>query len=341
MENQNNKTPIRRTVDSYIDDKNLNANPKLNIGSGRWTQTRRDKDTEKNISVTLFDIDNAVKKYFDETIIPRVDTGEGLIKVPLFYAGGEKAYSIQEHGYIRDAKGKMLLPAMAFKRTSISSGEIKFNKVASTQDLFVLFGVRYNNTNRYDRFSVVNNQKPAYQYVVTPPPEFVDVNYEFTIWTELSIQMNDLIEQVIWFGGNYFGDYNMFKFNADTDSINVENTNSTGEDRIIKATFSLKVNARLLPEHAGTQVSTQKVVSPVKISFGAETFLSIDDMLAAEQSGRMMDRHNSLGMNDRIDNRLFDGMEIDDSLNSSQPPTLGKSPGVYIGKDGENNISDS
>ena len=49
--------PIKRTRDSFIDDKNSQANPRIDLGQARHTQVRRDKDKVRSLGITLYDID--------------------------------------------------------------------------------------------------------------------------------------------------------------------------------------------------------------------------------------------------------------------------------------------
>ena len=52
MENSSRyrKPPLRRTRDSFIDDKNLQQQPRVDLGIDRGSQIRRDKDRNSNLA---------------------------------------------------------------------------------------------------------------------------------------------------------------------------------------------------------------------------------------------------------------------------------------------------
>ena len=51
----------------------------------------------------------------------------------------------------------------------------------------------WSKNNRYSRFNVLTGQKPQYENLVTGMPDFVDVNYDFILWTNFIEQMNPLV----------------------------------------------------------------------------------------------------------------------------------------------------
>ena len=58
--------PIRRTRDTFVDDINSQANPRIDLGKARDSQVRRDKDKVRGLGITLYDIDFAVKSFIDQ-----------------------------------------------------------------------------------------------------------------------------------------------------------------------------------------------------------------------------------------------------------------------------------
>ena len=96
---------------------------------------------------------------------------------------------------------------------------------------------------------------------------------------EYQHQLNYILENFVFFGGQSFGEKNFFKFSTNLDNLLMEESNITGQDRLVRANFDLLVHAYLIPKEAANQVTTKRVVSPNKILFGAETFSSIDDIL--------------------------------------------------------------
>ena len=74
----------------------------------RANDVRRDDDTLKELSIGLYDIDYAVKFYFEEVIRPEVEEFGNILKVPVMYGSPEKWKNVQADGYFRDKNGKIL-----------------------------------------------------------------------------------------------------------------------------------------------------------------------------------------------------------------------------------------
>ena len=61
----------------------------------RENDVRRDNDTLDELSVGLYDIDYAIKYYFEEVIRAEVDEFGQKVKVPVMYGSPEKWKNIQ------------------------------------------------------------------------------------------------------------------------------------------------------------------------------------------------------------------------------------------------------
>ncbi len=85
----------------------------------RARELRRDKDDQKNLSVSIMDMDSAIMYYFNEVIRPTVKENKETVKVPVLYASPERWVSIQKRGFMRDKRQQLIVPAIVFKRTSI------------------------------------------------------------------------------------------------------------------------------------------------------------------------------------------------------------------------------
>ena len=79
----------------------------------------RKNDNIKDISVGLEDMDNAVQYYFDNVIKPTVIQNNTRIAVPVIYGDAEKWKSVQNDGFYRDQKGKIMVPLIMYKRTNL------------------------------------------------------------------------------------------------------------------------------------------------------------------------------------------------------------------------------
>lgn len=267
------KPPLKRTTDSFIDDMKSAENPRIDFGQARSTQIRRDKDKTRNLGVTLYDVDFAIKSFIDQSMKLKVEDNGELIQVPTIYANSEKWASIQKDGFLKDKKGKTLVPLITFRRSSVAmKTELKRNKVASiNQGIAYVTRQKYNTSTPYDKFSVLYEKKRPSEYFLTPIPDYVDVTYDFIVWCEYQNQLNFLIENFIYFSGQTFGDRNFFKFSTNMDSVSIEDSNTTGQDRVVRASFSILAHAYLIPKEIATQASMQRVVTANKLSFGFET----------------------------------------------------------------------
>jgi hypothetical protein len=247
---QRYRKPIeKRTIVTTTDDINLVESYDMVQPKKIVNEVRRDKDEVKQPSVTLYDVDSAVKYYIEKVIKPYIVENNEKVYVPLFYAYGEKWASIQKYGYMRDDKSKMIAPAMSFKRTSVAPNtdykkpNIRHNDVSK-----ITYLKQYSKTNYYDNFSVLENQTDKREIYQIEMPEYVIVNYDIQVWTRFNIHTNSIVERLIHFEGDAFGDPNSYKFVTTSDSYTFDTVNATGEDRLSTANMSLTTKAYLLPE---------------------------------------------------------------------------------------------
>jgi hypothetical protein len=273
------KPPLRRTRDSFIDDVNSQQHPREDLGKGRHNQIRRDKDKTRNVGVTLYDIDFSVKSFVDQQMKMKFEDGNESISVPTIYANAEKWASIQKDGFLKDKKGKTIVPLITFRRSNVAfRSDLRRNKVATTNQIAYIMQQKYNRTTPYDRFSTQSEKKRPFEYFITSMPDYVDLSYDFIAWCEYQDQLNYIIENFIWYSGQAFGDKNYFKFSTIMDSISIENSNTTGQDRVIKASFQIIVHGYLLPKHIAAESTTKRIISPNKINFVSELFGDINSV---------------------------------------------------------------
>ncbi len=321
------KPPITRTIDSFIDDKNLVERPRIDLGKSRNTQIRRDKDKTKSIGITLYDIDFAVKSFIEQTMQLNVEDNGETVMVPVLYANSEKWASIQRNGYLKDKKGKTLVPLITFRRSSVNiKNEMRRNKVATTNQLGYVIKPKYSVNSPYDKWSSLygNSGKSLQEYYVTPIPDYVDVSYDFIAWTEYQNQLNFLVEQFVYFTGQSFGERNSLKFATNVDSFTMEDNNTTGQDRIVRSSFQITVHGYLLPKNAGTQVTTKRIVSMNKVSFGQESYRDVVTPFSKNDAIYNSGQFRNINTDER--QRLED---LERRLNDFGENGLNNSPEVY------------
>ena len=243
--------------------------PKAAVGPNykpnRAYDLRRDTDTQKNFSVSLIDIDTAILTHLDTVISPTIIDAGRQIKVPINYASGEKWKSIQQDGVIRDHNGKIQTPVIAFRRSTMQRNDslITLNRYLQYPTV-----KHFSEKNKYDRFSAMSGFMPVKEIYSVAMPDHVIINYEFIIWTELVEQGNSVVEAINFATEDYWGDKNRFKFRTSVSDYNFETTNDAGQDRIVRSTFSMMVNAYLLPDKFENYKSVvQKAFTPRKVIF--------------------------------------------------------------------------
>jgi hypothetical protein len=294
------KPPIKRTRDSFIDDRNSRENPRIDFGDARHTQVRRDKDKTRNIGITLYDIDFAVKSFIDKTMQLKVQDNDESINVPTIYANSEKWASIQKNGLLKDKKGKTLVPLITFRRSGVTvNAEIRRNKVASVNQIGYIMQHKYSKSSPYDRFSATYGSKPQQEYIITPIPDYVDVSYDFIAWCEYQSQLNYLVEQFVYFTGQSFGENNFLKFATMSDSYTMEDNNTTGQDRLVRASFQIIVKGYLLPKEVAREATTKRVVAPNRVAFNTETSRDINGAIRENQELYGGDPFRPINQNDK------------------------------------------
>jgi len=255
----------------------------------RETQTRRDNDKQKNISVSLYDIDYNVKWHIDNVIVPQlIDNGQ-IIRIPILFSTPEKWASIREQGYLRDNKQKVLAPIVLIKRNSVTPRE-DINTSAIFRDIkskdsnnSIMFEKKYTNENRYDQFSLLNGRPPLREFYAIEIPTYVEVQYDVMIWTDTVVQLNEVLEQFLFYDGKAFGD--TYKFMTYIDSPTFEHVNATTEDRLVRCNLSLRTKGYLVQEHINNAPNMRKFFNMNKVQFDIEVAGASEILAAGPKTG--------------------------------------------------------
>lgn len=225
----------------------------------RDNDVRRDNDTLKDLSIGLYDIDYAIKYYFENVIRPEIVEFGAVVKVPVMYGSPEKWKNVQADGYFRDKNGKIQSPLIAYKRISITKNRGLTNKVdANFPYIYYNQEVKYTQANSYDQFSRLTNSKPIKTHINTVVPDYIDVAYDVVMWTDSVEGMNRLVESVIYTEGSYWGDMERFKFRSKIDSL----TNTTDllqdADRTIRTSFQITIFGHIVPDVLAKSLSKKQ-----------------------------------------------------------------------------------
>ena len=296
----------------------------------RANATRRDTDKQKNFTVTLLDIDTSIINTLNDTLRLQVNDNGEVVKVPVIYGNPERWFAMKKFGHIRDNQGKILLPAIMVRRKSVENNKelATFNRYLNYETI-----MNYSEKNKYDRFDLMNKgafaSKPTKQIYSVSLPVHVNITYECIIWTDYVDQNNKLLEQINYAAKDYWGDAERFKFRARIDSYTIEQEVNDGEDRNIKTTFDINVNAYLLNENYitnlnGVKNTTQKLFTVRKIMLQENVIASAGEMSAIE--------HNVIKNNSNLKDSPLDYIDV------TGQGTMALKPNEVTNLDGYNKI---
>lgn len=276
---RNHKTDKEFTVDLSKEVPNVSNDPNMSnlkkSDHALYSDNRAEKlrwgddvKTFGNYAITLVDIDNIIYEYFTKVINPTVtDTNNTKVSVPVRHASPERWSAIQSDGRYRDDKGQLQRPVIIFTRTGLSKDDtfVTFNRYLTAP-----FVKKFSSKNSYDRLSLLNQTQPLHEVHNVTFPDHVVLTYDFTMNTEYVQQMNQLIETISFADNDYWGDPTRFKFRANIDSFSNSVEVPSDDDRSVNATFTLTVNAYLLPLVFNNKTNVQRGLSTRKVLWGTE-----------------------------------------------------------------------
>lgn len=276
----NNRKPIPKTQQQLSKEQHVpyysqagNPNDFIETPTNnRALNTSWKGDTTKPFSIGIQDIDESIFYYFKNVIKPTVIQNNLRLPVPVIYGAPEKWKSFLKDGYYRDQKNKIMAPLIMFKRTDITKNRQIANKLdANNPNLFQVFTKTYNPKNTYDNFKVLNNRIPQKQYYAVIMPDYVTVTYEVAVFTYYVEQLNKIIEAMEYASDAYWGDPQHFQFKAMIDSFGFQTELAQDDERIVRSTFSIKINGYIVPDTLQKDVTAiNKFSSKAKTIFGLE-----------------------------------------------------------------------
>lgn len=238
--------------------------------SNRALELRRDNDTVKTPEVRIADLERAIKNFLQNDLPPEIEEDGRLISVPVLYANPERWVSIQRDGFLRDHKGQIYTPLIAFKTNSITPRtDLAKNDVLKGFEEGITFEAKYTQKNRYDSFNVLNNVKPVKDLYTVSIPEWVELNFEIYIWCDFRSQLDIFLERLKFWSGKAIGD--TFKFPMMIDSFNINMENTTGSDRFIRAVLPCRLKSYILLRDIGKKIIEKKSQTRSRIVLITET----------------------------------------------------------------------
>ena len=223
----------------------------------------------KNYKIDLKDLDSIIFHHINNVMKIRVNENNELLNVPLIYGNEERWANFKKHGVIRDKNESLMLPLMMFKRSSVDfNNSLPSYKHDIKKDFVgVVRNSSYSSDNRYTRFSVQTGAlSPTTESIVTGLPEYVDVNYEFILFTQYMTQMNSIIELFVEQSNTYWGDNTSYKFLCNVESITDASEVSLETERAVKNTFTLTLKGYLIPEFITNVINKKTSQAKIKYS---------------------------------------------------------------------------
>jgi len=244
----------------------MSTNP-LRPNFNRANQIKSETGDVKQ-SITLFDIDYAMMSYLEDTVLPQLDDNGKTVKIPVIYGNSERWNGARRQGAYRDQKGKLQLPLMMIRRTTVAKDEtMPFLR----RGVYYQTISKYSKDNRYDNFTALGGAvKPKKELYNILMPEFVEISYECMVWTAYTEQLNEVIE-ALNFTGQYWGNKDTWKFRTQVTDYNVVNEVGDGTERINRVEFNLVTKAYLLPEKFDGESPIKKSISTKRMVVATET----------------------------------------------------------------------
>ena len=88
--------------------------------------------------------------------------------------------------------------------------------------------------------------EPNREYYNVSMPDYMNLTYEFTIWTSYIEQMNKIVEKINYSDGAYWGEPGKMKFKSSIESFS--DASQIDGEKLIQTTFSVNLYGYILPE---------------------------------------------------------------------------------------------
>ena len=296
IDRRTNKPNLQYTESNIEPDRVLN----------RSEQIRRDDDVIRTPKRTIYDIDYAIKTYIEQEIQPTIIDNETIVTVPVIFAHGEKWDNVRRLGYMRDEKGMLQSPAIMIKRNSFVERDayktLDVNRPHGSN--YIVAKNKYNSRNRYEDtlfpypIGALNQAESLPAYVINIP-KYITVDYELMIWTDFSTQLNDLVDNLFTYNRFAWG-HGINSYNTTMGTISFETINTISEDRIVRATIPLTVQATLQSEQETRVNIIKKMYSVKKVSFDMVIDVSSNIFESTNVPARLLQQYSSIMSGNKV-----------------------------------------
>lgn len=231
------------------------------IEASRGFQTDRSNDTFKIPKISIYDVDYAMLWHMQEQLRIKVEDNGNLIDVPVIYAAGEKWAQIQKYGHLRDNKNRIMRPLLSIRRTEVAVDDRLPQKNLNARRLTI----KAFPTDK----QAGQDGLDGMEFYIIDVPRFIRVTYNVSVWAQTTEQLNSIIQTVQYADNHVWGDF--YKFRTQVLAISNTIESGVGVDRIVKADFSLLVDAYLREEYEYHEPSVVKAFTITKVQVAYET----------------------------------------------------------------------
>ena len=294
------------------------------------------------------DLDLSVFNLFDKQIPLYYDLHGEVKKVPVIFATGERFALLRRKQPITDRNGALILPLISITRSSIENVPSKgiannqmfpniVTKRISHKDLVYrqqqnienLKNVKGEDLNQEGDLSLKPRiEKNIVETIEMPPIKYFGANYEISIWSSFTQQMNKLLESIMnAYTLNPGQQFRLesdkgYTFSAFVDGSISQDTNYsdfTDAERYIK--YNMTINATgyiIAPNILGGKTALRSFMSAPEVSFDVlEEYVELDP-----QAGGVADPDPNA--------HIFDDLATEDTL----------APAARVGIDGSSNLKE-
>jgi len=257
----------------------------------------------------LEDIDLSLFKFVDERMNVSTTSNEGFKKVPVIWAGAERAHNIKNKDINRNNMGMVKLPIIVVERTTVKKatdkrtipyamvdprndlkgGAITINRVIQQKKTSNFANAdgqrRYGQKNAPLYRHGPENKKIVYETITLPVPVYVELTYNIHLKTEYQEQMNDLLTPFVRVSNAHTRvilthNNNQYEGFIGTD-YGIKNTivNYESNERKYEATIPIEVLGYLIGD--GKNQAQPRVVrreNAVQVRFARERVITDEEM---------------------------------------------------------------
>lgn len=270
-------------------------------------KTKLDQDLKADYSLkpsTLEDIDAAIYEFVNDSLNVFCDTNEGFEKVPVIFAGAERAYQIKNQQELRKNGRSLEYPIISIIRTSLTKNPENKGRygvyIPPYFDFYKKGGAvpiarqvqqgksreRANATavRKYGQSTFpFDNEKVVYETLFIPNPTFVELVYQVKMISNYQQQMNQMLAPFLSgfstpavFNITYDG--NTYEAFVEPDFANESNNAALGTDeRVFKSTVTIKVLGHIIGADKNQETPSVAVVeSAAEVTIGRERTVTED-----------------------------------------------------------------